>query len=66
MLSLQHVYFQGSTLPESSSLDSPTGGHSIKTNKYKADGSVNQELYQKKTGSDEPHCYHNVSIQNHV
>jgi hypothetical protein len=59
------VYFQDSTQPALSSLDSTTGGHNIKTNENKADGSVNQELYRKKTSSDEPNFYHKVSFENH-
>lgn len=47
-----------STQPALSSLDFTPGGHNVKTNENKADGSVNQELYQKKTSSDEPKFYH--------
>lgn len=60
------MYFQGSTQPELSNLESVPGGHDIRTNKNKADGYVNQELYQKKTISNEPNFYHKVSFENHI
>jgi hypothetical protein len=60
------VYFQGSTQPELSILDSAAGGNSIKINKNEADGSVNQDLYQKKTISNEHNFYHKVSFENHI
>jgi hypothetical protein len=63
-LSLKHVYFQGSTQPELSSLDSASGGHNVKTDENKADESVNQELHEKKTISNEPNFYHKVSFEN--
>ncbi|PNF32372.1 hypothetical protein B7P43_G10102 [Cryptotermes secundus] len=47
-----------STQQELSNLESVPSGHNIKTNENKADGSVNQELYQKKTISNEPNFYH--------
>jgi hypothetical protein len=64
--SLQHVYFQGSIQPELPSSDSALGGHNIKTKENKADRSVNQELDQNKTSSDQPNVYHKVSFENHI